>query len=167
MRLIGYVMMFFLSGPVVARPPLRGGMVGMPELNSSIVRAADAYQAAVLAGDAAGVAALYREDAVEMPPCEPAVDGRQAIEQHYRDLFKGSARITAFTLVHSESTAAGEVGYDVGTYRQTLWLSSGASIEETGKFTVIVKRTDRDWKIAYAIYNSDRPPMAPALAPER
>ena len=46
-----------------------------------IVRVANAYVKAMLASDAALVAALYQEDAVEMPNCRPLVKGRAEIEQ--------------------------------------------------------------------------------------
>ena len=33
-------------------------------------------------------------------------------------------------------------------------------MNDTGKYTVILKRTGGAWKVAYAIYNSDTPPSA-------
>jgi hypothetical protein len=46
---------------------------------AAIKQVADAYVKATLAGDAKAIAALYTEDAVEMPPNVPSVKGRAAI----------------------------------------------------------------------------------------
>src|SRR5689334_9145524 len=80
--------------------PVRGGMVGMPGTSAqdpAIREVADAYTAAMLAGDAAAAAAVYRDDAVEMPPGVPPIQGKGAIEQYFRGMF-GGCRFTAFTL---------------------------------------------------------------------
>jgi ketosteroid isomerase-like protein len=53
-----------------------------------IVKVSDAYVKAMLAPDTAAVAALYEEDAVEMPACQPLIKGRAAIEQYFRDVMK-------------------------------------------------------------------------------
>jgi ketosteroid isomerase-like protein len=56
-----------------------------------------------------------------------------------------------------ETRATGDTGYDVGTYQQNITPATGAAMDDSGKFTVILKRTGGRWKVAYAIYNSDRP----------
>lgn len=152
---VSVVLAATLSAPAAAQP----GSRGTPD--PGIVKVADAYVKAALARDAKAIAALYTEDAIEMPPNEPAIKGRAAIEQYYTKMFADPGmKMSAFTVSHIEATAAGKVGYDVGTYRQTM-SHSGKPMEDTGKYTVIVKRAGNDWKVAYAIYNSDKPPMMP------
>ena len=51
---------------------------------AAIREVADAYVKATTSGDAKAVAALYTEDAVEMPPNLPPVKGRAAIQQYLR-----------------------------------------------------------------------------------
>jgi ketosteroid isomerase-like protein len=135
-----------------------------PRPDRSIVKTADAYLKAVLAGDAAAVGATYREDAVEMPPGRPPLRGRAAIEHHYRELFQGPVKITAFTFSHLEATSAGAIGYTAGTYEQKRSGVPAGPIDDTGKFVVIVKRTGGAWKAAFVIYNSDHPPANPGGA---
>jgi uncharacterized protein (TIGR02246 family) len=119
---------------------------------------ANAYVKAVLAGDAKAVAALYADDAVEMPPFEPLVKGRAAIQKYYeKQLAMG--KMSRFTLTHLDSHTMGDRGYDVGTYNQSITpQGAAAAMDDTGKYTVILKRVGSDWKIAYAIYNSDHVP---------
>lgn len=120
----------------------------------------DAYTKAVLAGDAPAVAMLYAEDAVEMPPNRPLIKGRAAIQQYYDGLFK-QMKPAAFTLTHLDSHLSADHGHDVGTYRQNFKGSGAADAarEETGKYTVIVRRVGTEWKVVSAIYNSDQPAM--------
>ena len=127
----------------------------------AIAAVADRYVKATLAGDAKAIAALYTDDAVEMPPNTPAVKGRAAIQQLYEMNFK-AAKISDFSLTHVESRSSGDTGYDIGTFRQTVTPTGGTAMKDTGKYTVILKRTGGSWKVAYAIYNSDLPPPPPA-----
>jgi uncharacterized protein (TIGR02246 family) len=135
---------------------------GAAPIDAAITRVADAYVKATLAGDAKAVAALYTEDAVEMPPNQPLIKGRAAIQQHYEKLFAGGMKIGRFTLDHLETRAMGDAGYDVGTYQQNLTPPSvSAPLDDSGKYIVVLKRIGRDWKVAYAIYSSDRPMETP------
>jgi uncharacterized protein (TIGR02246 family) len=126
---------------------------------SEAIRAiADAYVKATLASDAKAIAALYTDDAMEMPPNTPMVKGRAAIEQYYQKLFGSGTKMGTFSITHLETTAVGDNGYDVGTYQQSMTPKGAAPVKETGKYTVILKRSAGAWKVAYAIYNSDQPP---------
>jgi len=136
-----------------------------PTPQQEIVSVANAYVTAMLASDAASAAALYREDAVEMPNCRPLVKGRPAIEQYFRGLMKGG-KITTFVLTHTESSISGDTAYDVGTYTQRL-STPGGIVDDTGKYVVMLKRTGGDWKVAYSIHNSDRPSTMPGSGASR
>ena len=105
------------------------------------------------------VAALYQEDAVEMPNCRPLVKGR-ADDRAVLSWPHEGGEITTFVLTHTESTISGDTAYDVGTYTQRLSTRDGV-VDDTGKYIVVLKRTGGDWKIAYAIHNSDRPSTIP------
>ena len=127
---------------------------------TAIRAVADAYVKASLAADVKGIVALYTEDAIEMPPNEPAVKGRAAIEQYYQKQFAGGTKLTTFKLTHIESRALSDAGYDIGTYEQSLTTKgSAAPIKDTGKYIVILKRAGGAWKVSHAIYNSDLPPQ--------
>jgi uncharacterized protein (TIGR02246 family) len=130
-----------------------------PAAAAEIAQVSDAYVKASLAADAKAIAALYTEDAVEMPPNHPMVKGRTAIEQYYTKQFGGSAKLQSLALTKIESNASGDIGYEVGTYRQTI-TDGQHPINDAGKYTVVMKRVGGVWKVAYAIYNSDTPPTA-------
>lgn len=124
----------------------------------AIRKIADDYVKASLAGDAKAIAALYADDAVEMPPNQPSIKGRAAIGDYYTKTMAG-AKMGTFTLTHVESHATGDSAFDVGTYQQTITPTGAAApIRDSGKYVVILKRTGGAWKVAYAIYNSDQAP---------
>jgi uncharacterized protein (TIGR02246 family) len=120
---------------------------------------ADSYVKATLAGDAKAIVALYAEDAVEMPPNQPMIKGRAAIQAYYEKEMGSGMKVNSFTVTHLDTQAVGDRGYDVGTYRQSVTPpGASAPVSDSGKYTVIVKRSGAGWQVAYAIYNSDQPP---------
>ena len=155
MRTAGVLLITVLLGSIV--PTATQQRPGGGE-SAAITAVADAYVKASLAGDVKGIVALYADDAVELPPNEPLVKGRAAIEQYYQKQF-GSGKMATFTLTHLDTRASGDIAYDVGTYRQSLTpAGSTTPVNDSGKYTVILKRSAGAWKVAYAIYNSDQPP---------
>ena len=136
-----------------------------PGAAAEIAKVSDAYVNASLSANAKAIAALYTDDAVEMPPNQPMVKGRAAIEQYYTTQFGGTAKLQSFALTHIESNASGDIGYEVGTYRQTI-TDGQHPMADTGKYTVVLKRAGGAWKVAYAIYNSDTLPT-PMPTPAR
>jgi ketosteroid isomerase-like protein len=157
-------MMFALRALFVPAFPVSEAQ-NPPTSHPDVERVAKAFVTAMLASDAATAAALYQEDAIEMPDCRPLVKGRPAIEQYFRGLMK-EVKITTFELTHTESAISGDTAYDVGTYTQRLSTSHGM-VDDTGKYVVMLKRTGGEWKIAYAIHNSDRPSMMPGPGASR
>ena len=130
----------------------------------AVMAVADAYTAAMLKGDLAGVMAIYADDAIEMPPNAAAVRGRAAIEAYYKKQFE-QMKVASFTLEHIDSKAAGDVGYDIGTYRQSgTPPGATAPVQDSGKYIVVLKKTDGKWRVRYVCYNSDNPPPPSAGA---
>jgi len=72
------------------------------------------------------------------------------------------AKVTAFTFHHLESPVLGDTAFDVGTYRQTLAVGPSGTVDVSGKYTAILKRTGGEWMIAYLIFNGDSPSKMPA-----
>jgi uncharacterized protein (TIGR02246 family) len=158
-RIAGFAILLALAAAVAAGqatpPKSQAGGAGA----DAIKAVADVYVKASLAGDAKAIAALYTEDGVELPPHQTMIKGRSAIEQFYEKEFSSGSKMSAFSLTHIQTEAAGDLGYDVGTYQQTVTPAGGEKpVSDTGKYVVIMKRAGSTWKVAYAIYNSDLPP---------
>ena len=159
-RLFSLLLFVLAVAMVSAQAPATGGKTAAGPSGADAIKAvADAYVKATLAGDAKAIAALYTDDAVEMPPNQPMIKGKDAIQQFYEKEMASGMKMTSFTVTHLDTNASGDRGYDVGTYRQSLTLKgASAPVSDSGKYTVILKRSAAGWKVAYAIYNSDQPP---------
>ncbi len=117
--------------------------------------------AAFNASDAAALAATYADDAIEMNPEQPAIEGRQAIQAAYEAMFKGATGKLAFTPL--ETQVVGDWAYDRGNYTATMTPKPGKPTELSYKYLVIMKRQpDGAWKVYREISNSNNPPPGAA-----
>ncbi len=110
---------------------------------------ADRWMEAFNDHDAQSLAALYTEDAVFLPPNEPAVFGRDAIAATHAELFAtGDFKIDIEPL---ETEIDGQLAYVAGRYR--MWTGDGALVDH-GKYIEIWRPVGGEWLISRDIYNS-------------
>ncbi|MCP5111644.1 MAG: DUF4440 domain-containing protein [bacterium] len=110
------------------------------------------------AGDAAGVAAFYTDDTIQMPPNEPAVIGKEEIQSAGQRIFDQFTAEMAFSI--DEVQVASDWAFSRGTYTATLTPRAGGEPgnEGIGKGLDIYRRQpDGSSKIYLAIWNSDQP----------
>ncbi|UCG87442.1 MAG: DUF4440 domain-containing protein [Gemmatimonadota bacterium] len=119
-----------------------------------------AYTEAVLAGDADAVAALYTENAIEMPPDMPSREGRAAIRAAYAA--EGGVP-QAFTVTSVEIDGLGGLAFDRGTWSWTgVVAAEGEPVTLTGKYLMVVRQQqDGSWLWTTGIWNSDAPMPEP------
>ena len=100
-------------------------------------------------------AAEYSEDAVFMPPNQPAVEGRAAI----RAWLTAFPPMSAFSLTVTEVKGRGDLAYERGTYALTLAASGKTPArEDHGKYLAVRRRqADGSWPMTADIFNSDVP----------
>lgn len=116
-----------------------------------------AYSDALNAGNAAGVAALFTDDGMAMPPNKPAAMGKDAIQSNLQ------ARLSQYkfdvSITQAEAVAAGDWAYSRGTYTiKATPKGEGEAMENSGKYLNILQRQpDGSWKIARHIWNTDTP----------
>ena len=120
------------------------------------------YVAAFNAGDAAGVAALFAEDAVSLPAHHAALEGRAAIESYMRDTF--AQYTTNITVTPGETEVVGDIGHEHGAFTITMTPKTGGNaMTDTGKYLVVLKRgSDGRWLLHHDIDNTTAPPPTPA-----
>jgi uncharacterized protein (TIGR02246 family) len=123
------------------------------------------YVAAYNAGDAAGVAALFAEDAIDLPDHQPALEGRAAIENNLKEMF--AQNTVAISITPDETEIVGDIAHEHGTFSVTITPKAGGGpMTDSGKYLVILKRgSDGAWLLHHGMDNTSVPPPQPAAAP--
>ncbi|HEY6050235.1 MAG TPA: nuclear transport factor 2 family protein, partial [Thermoanaerobaculia bacterium] len=85
------------------------------------------WMAAANAKDGAGIAALYMENALLMPPNAAAVKGRAAIQAFFQGMIDQGAH--DITLGKVDAGTSGSWAYEAGTYGATF-----GTTKDTGKY---------------------------------
>ena len=103
-------------------------------------------------GDFAGIAQLYTEDAMVLPPGSGVVKGRAAIGAMWKSMAEqvSDPKIAALDVKMIGPAAAREVG--------TFSLKTKAPTPQdvTGKYVVVWEKVGNDWKLATDIWNDGK-----------
>jgi ketosteroid isomerase-like protein len=115
------------------------------------------------AADSEGLANLYAEDALLMPPNAPAANGRPAIKTYFGAMVS-QAKAAGLSVKQGQVTGcdvSGDMGWISGTY--TVADSTGAAVD-SGNYMSVHHHVNGSWLYIRDIWNSDRPaaPAAPA-----
>ena len=126
-----------------------------PQLRQKLVDVIARHAVAINKNDAAGAAACFTQDAVYVTERGP-VNGREAIEKWYADLFKKVQFTYYFITIdqdspHFISTAGNEI-WAAGGWNSTIKGENFGPRQITGYWSVI--RVGDDWKIRMLISNS-------------
>ena len=116
----------------------------------------DRWLQLVKAKDAAAIAALYADDGAVMPPNAPIGKGRAAIQQTWASMMQTPGFDLTFVPEQIVISSSGDMALDRGTY--TLKVApAGGTQTDTGKYVVVWRKIDGDWKAVADIFNSNLP----------
>ncbi len=110
----------------------------------------------VKAKDAAAIAQLYAADGAVMPPNGPIGNGHAEIEKTWAGMMSAPGFDLNFTPDRIVISDAGDMALDRGTYLLSM-QPDGKSVSDTGKYVVVWRKVDGQWKAAADIFNSDLP----------
>ena len=103
-------------------------------------------------GDAAGMADLYTDDGQVLPPNSDFVIGKEAIQAFWQALMDMGIKEAKLDIVEVEEQD--DLAVEVSKY--TLQGEEGQVLDQ-GKYIVIWKRVDGQWKLHRDIFNSSLP----------
>ena len=137
-----------LAGLLVALPATALAQHDHHAKHDEIAAVTASWEKAFNAGDAAGVAALYTDDAALMPPGAEAVVGMEAIQAFWSEFIASGATVKIET---KEVSGSGDMLVEIGTVVVTAPDGSHA---DHGPFLVVYKNVDGKWKMHRDIWNS-------------
>ena len=112
---------------------------------------------AMQAGDADEWLATHSDDAVMMPPNQPAVSGKDNIEQ-WVNAFFSQFNVERFSISVEEVQMDNQIAFLRGNYEMAIKLPNGNTMPDQGKFIHLWKKQENGtWKIARDMWNSSMP----------
>lgn len=132
----------FFAAALLATPAIAGDA---DDIRAQIA----AFETAFNAGDSAGVAALYTEDAIALPPGGPVIEGREAIGGMWQGAIDGGFKDLKLNAMEIE--VVGDAAHETGTFD-----GMAGEAPALGKYIVVWKKVDGTWLLHRDIWN-DRP----------
>jgi uncharacterized protein (TIGR02246 family) len=136
-----------------------GGKVDTAAEEAAVRAVNVAWGKAFAEDDAAGVAALYADDAVLSAPGRPSVRGKEAIQEAIAQeiAMVKAAGLTITNEPSSEVGVSGDMAWEAGGY--SVKDSSGATVD-SGKFAAVFAKRDGSWKMIHDVVHSSSTPPA-------
>ncbi len=128
----------------------------LEQVRSVIEQANMKLAEALRQGDAAGIAAVYTEDATLMPNEAELIKGKAGIEAYWASGIQMGLKDVVLTVV--ELGGSDEFVYEIGKVKATVQAEGMEPMEMPGKYACVWKKTDDGaWKIHLDIWNNDAP----------
>jgi uncharacterized protein (TIGR02246 family) len=102
-------------------------------------------------GDALGVASLYTKTALLLPAGTDTVQGREAIGQFWQNTLDSGVQAITLDTVEVEQMELTTI--ELGHYTLS---AGGGQLLDNGKYMVVWKRENDQWKIQKDIWNSNQ-----------
>jgi ketosteroid isomerase-like protein len=116
------------------------------------------WEALYNAADLDGLAALYTDDAVVMPPDAPMATGVVAMRA-YAEAFLGFGLVRTEVPTVEAYGMLGDEAWGAGSFR---FFTADGTLAAEGKYLIVYRFVDGAWRIARHMWSNDAPPPAPA-----
>jgi len=121
-------------------------------VKSAIAAVNQGFMASFSNGDAAGIAALYTVDGQVAPPNSDVLTGRDTVQAFWQMVI--GMGLKTVKLETAEIDVLGDAAIEQGYYE----LGDGAgNTADRGKFLVVWKHQDGEWRLHRDIWNSSVP----------
>ncbi len=124
-------------------------MTDLTDVRSAIRAGDETFGTHIRAGDAGGVAALYSDTAMLLPPGSETITGRENIRAFWQAVL--NMGITDARLETVEVETFGDTAIAVGKY--TLKVEGGQTADQ-GKYIVVWKQEGGAWKLHRDVWNT-------------
>jgi ketosteroid isomerase-like protein len=117
----------------------------------SILKHIDAFSQAYMNGDYDAIANAYTRDGKIMPAGTKIIEGRTAIRERW--VLPEGVTVPYHKIRPEEITILGDTAYDIGYYEGRTRRANGEESSWQGKYVIIWKKVEGDWKIYVDIWN--------------
>ena len=111
------------------------------------------FEEAATKKDAAGIAALYTDDAIVLPPDAPMARGKAGIQELWGNVIQGLG-LKSVKLETVDMEIAGDTACEVGRATLELAPQGGSAATAKAKYVVSWKKTKDGWKLHRDIWNA-------------
>ena len=125
-------------------------------VRDEIRRANDTFEATFKRGDAAGIAALYTRTGMLLPTGHGPIEGPAGIQAFWQGAL--DMGLKQLTLNTQEVEELSDTAIELGHY---ALLGPNQQPVDEGKYLVVWKEDDGQWRLHRDIWNSSRPAPAP------
>ena|SRR5690349_7814943 len=124
-------------------------LVNASDVQEDIKSANQQFEKRFANGDATGMASLYTQDALLMPPGAPPQQGQNAIGVFWKMVMEMGIKTARLTTRQIDEL--GETAIEVGEYE--LGGQDGQSLDR-GKYIVVWKKEKGNWRLDKDIWNT-------------
>jgi uncharacterized protein (TIGR02246 family) len=115
------------------------------------------WQAAFGTRDPKAIAQFYMENGVLLAPGAPMAQGREAIADSWKSTIMELKNFhLEFTPTKIDVASSGDLAYEIGTYSLAYQGEDDEQVHDKGKYVVVWKKADGNWKAAADIFNTDQ-----------
>jgi ketosteroid isomerase-like protein len=129
---------------------------GLPNANEKkkIIAATKAFSKAYMDGDFETIANSYTMDAKIFPNNADIISGRKAVKERW--MLGAETKILHHEIIPLEITFLGEYAHDYGYFEGKSENKDGSISNWRGKYVVVWKKEDGNWKMYLDIWNRIR-----------
>jgi uncharacterized protein (TIGR02246 family) len=106
--------------------------------------------------DPAAVASVFAQDGAFLYPGMPLVRGQSALREAFSSFMQTPGFSLTFEPTRIEVAQAGDLAYELGTYRLQMEPPEGR-VDETGKYVAVWKKAGDHWELVVDAPSSDKP----------
>jgi len=109
------------------------------------------FSASVMNSDYQSIGMAYTEDAKIFPNNSDIIEGREAIIEYW--ILPEGVQTKYHKITPVEIKLIGDEAYDYGYYEGVTLRTDGTESSWRGKYVIVWKKEDKDWKIYLDIWN--------------
>ncbi len=128
-----------------------------PNPDEQAIRKLDTdWSAAAGSKDVDKTVSYYADDASAFPFNAPIATGKEQIRQVWAHLTSLPGFALSFSPTKIEVAKSGDIAYDIGTFELKTNDAQGNVSTEVGKYVVVWRKQDKQWKVVADIFNTDK-----------